>query len=66
MAIQRKLDGILEADRERDANQPNPNRAQKVTYPAYEQVKEEIACDVLNRSLDLPLQQVGVHYTAER
>ncbi|GFV76629.1 hypothetical protein TNCV_4728491 [Trichonephila clavipes] len=41
-------------------------RAQYVTYPAIKQVKEEVACVGMNRSLEQSLQHVGVHYPAGR
>ncbi|GFU23393.1 uncharacterized protein TNCV_2369291 [Trichonephila clavipes] len=57
---------LQDADHERDANQPNPPRAQYATYPANKQDKEEVACVGMNRNLKQSLQHGGVHYPAER
>ncbi|GFW45197.1 uncharacterized protein TNCV_716991 [Trichonephila clavipes] len=57
---------LQDADHERDADQPNPTRAQLTTCPANKQTKEDVACVGLNRSLEQFLQNVGVHYPAER
>ncbi|GFW87188.1 uncharacterized protein TNCV_5125421 [Trichonephila clavipes] len=57
---------LQDADHERDANQPNPTHARKVTYPANKQAKEEVACVGLNRSLKQSSKHVGVHYPSER
>ncbi|PRD35158.1 UNVERIFIED_CONTAM: hypothetical protein NCL1_12441 [Trichonephila clavipes] len=57
---------LQDVDHERDADQPNPPRAQWATYPSNKQTKEEVACVGLNKSHEQSLQHVGVHYPAER
>ena len=49
-----------------DTNQTNPTRAQYVTYQVNKQAKEEVACVGLNRSLEQPLQHMGMQYPGER
>ena len=57
---------LQDGDHEQDTDQPNPTRAQQVTYPANKQVKEEVAYFELNKILKQYLKHVNVHYPAER
>ncbi|GFV53900.1 uncharacterized protein TNCV_166671 [Trichonephila clavipes] len=57
---------LLKLQDERDEDQPNLTRAQKTTYPANKQAKEEVACVGRNRSLQRSLQHMRVRYPAER
>ncbi|PRD21139.1 UNVERIFIED_CONTAM: hypothetical protein NCL1_52671 [Trichonephila clavipes] len=48
---------LQDMDHEQDADQPNPTRAQYVTNTANKQVKEEVACIGMNKSLEQSLQE---------
>ena len=57
---------LQDVDHQRDGDQSNSTSAQLATYPANKQAKVEVGCVQVNINLEQSLQQVGVHFPAER
>ncbi|GFX12771.1 uncharacterized protein TNCV_3437451 [Trichonephila clavipes] len=57
---------LQDADHERDADKLKSKLAQYAIYPANKWAKKDVACVGMNRIFELSLQNICVHYAAER